>query len=526
MASGYIDARGDGVGDVIEASVAIIGSGAAGLTLARELAEAGRSVALIESGGFDLEGQTQNLFSGKNLGLPYYNLSSCRLRYFGGTTNHWSGFCRANDAIDYEGRPEIGLPKWPVDHDEVDPYIRKAADSLQISNEFFDLSQFMHKVGMPTDTLADSKSKILETKVFQLAKHIRLGQIYREALGQRPNLAIYHHLNAAHIQLAPDGNTVTHVDCVTLTGKKVQVKAKIFALCCHAIENARLLLVSNDVVNTGIGNESDHVGRYFMDHTHIFASKFIPGPNFPLLYDRRFAEAKNLNINIGFKDNYLRDEKLLQYYCRFNPVYFDEDIGDSLRRVRLGFYEPGDVSFLMDVGNILRDIDSVLVSEIGTKQSMLPYPLPDYYEMEHRLEQAPNPSSRVVISDRRDALGSQIADLHWEILDEDVRSFSVGQERIASEFSALGYGRAEMEEITPELVKSRISGHYHQIGTTRMSDTPADGVVNRDCRLHNVGNLYVGGSSTFPTAGYSGPTMMIIGFAIRLADQIKSDTSA
>lgn len=526
MVSGYIDARGDAVGNVIEASIAVIGSGAAGLTLARELAESGRSVALIESGGFDLEGQTQNLFSGKNLSLPYYNLSSCRLRYFGGTTNHWSGFCRANDAIDYEGRPEVGLPKWPVQHDEVDPYIRKAADSLQISNEFFDLSRFMDKVGMPADTLPDSKSQFLETKVFQLAKHIRLGQIYREALGKIPNLAIYHHLNAVHIQLASDGRTVTHVDCATLTGKKVQVKAQIFALCCHGIENARLLLVSNDVMNAGVGNEGDHVGRYFMDHTHIFASKFIPAPDFPLLYDRRFAEAKNLNVNIGFKDDFLRSEKLLQYYCRFNPVYFDEDIGDSVRRVRLGFYEPGDIDFLMDVGNILRDLHGVLTSEIGTKQSLLPYPLPDYYEMEHRLEQAPNAASRVVISDRRDALGSLIADLDWQIVDEDVRSFRLGQEKIAKEFAALGYGRAELEEITPDLVKDRIAGHYHQIGTTRMSETSADGVVDRNCRLHNVGNLYIGGSSTFPTAGYSGPTMMIIGFAIRLADQIKSEVAA
>ncbi|WP_372072191.1 NAD(P)-binding protein [Tistrella mobilis] len=104
MTSGFIDARNSDAGDLIEASVCIVGSGAAGLTLARRLAKSVKDVVLIESGGFSLEGETQNLFAGRNLSLPYYNLTACRLRYFGGTTNHWSGFCRANDEIDYDGR--------------------------------------------------------------------------------------------------------------------------------------------------------------------------------------------------------------------------------------------------------------------------------------------------------------------------------------------------------------------------------------------------------------------------------------
>ncbi|MCK0209627.1 GMC family oxidoreductase [Starkeya koreensis] len=525
MAAGYIDARGSEVGEEIEASVAIFGAGAAGLTLARELSRKIGGVALIEAGGFDLEGETQSLYFGNQLGLPYYNLAACRLRYFGGTTNHWSGFCRANDAIDYEGRPVLGLPKWPVTPQEVEPYIRSAAESLGISGDFFDVGLFVESLGLSSDELADGRSEVLETKVFQVARDIRLGKIYREPLGSTGNLTVYHHLNAVHVRLAADGSRVEAVDCATLTGRKIRVKAKITVLCCHAIENARLLLVSNDVMNVGIGNESGCVGRYFMDHTHIFASRFIPSPTFPLIYDKRFTERNNLNLNVGFKDDFLRKENLLQYYCRFNPVYFDEDIGESVRNIRYGLFEPGDVRFLKDVANVLSDIHGV-AAQAATYQDMLPYPLPRYYKLEHRLEQAPNPHSRIVISDRKDALGSAIADLDWQINEHDIDSFRRGQEYLVNEFSALGYGRAEIEEITPELVKSRVSGHYHHIGTTRMSDTPADGVVNGDCRVHNVANLYIGGSSTFPTAGYSGPTMMIIGFSLRLADRIVADLQA
>lgn len=524
MASGYIDARNSDAGDVIEASVCVVGSGAAGITLARKLAQSVKDVVLIESGGFSLEGETQNLFSGQSLSLPYFNLAACRLRYFGGTTNHWSGYCRANDAIDYDGRPELNLPRWPVRHDEVQPYIAEAAESLGISSKFFEPKFFFEREGLPSEDLVDNKSQILQTKVFQIAQDIRLGPKYRDELGSSPNIRIFHHLNLTHIQLSPDGGEVIHLDCATLNGRKVRVKAKTYALCCHAIENARQLLTSNDVMNTGIGNAHDHVGRYFMDHTHIRSSRLIPSPTFPVVYDRMYADNYHLNANVGFTDDFIRSERLLQYYCRFNPVYIDPKTKEALSYMRDEVMQPGSTAFLKDVATVLGEMGGV--ARFGLSRLNIRHFQPDYYELEHRLEQAPNPDSRVVVSDRRDAVGNLIADLDWQILEEDVRSFRVGQERIASEFAALGYGRVQLEDIDMDLVKSRIAGHYHQIGTTRMSDAPEDGVVDRNLRVHGVSNLYIGGSSVFPTAGYSGPTMMIVGFSIRLAEHIKNTLTA
>ncbi|WP_372072190.1 GMC oxidoreductase [Tistrella mobilis] len=416
------------------------------------------------------------------------------------------------------------MPKWPVGHAEIAPYIAKAAEQLGISSKFFDPHAIFENRGVPVDELVDRKSEILQTKVFQIAQDIRLGPKYHDELGASPNLRIYHHLNLTQVRLTSNGKEVSHLDCATLNGRKVQVRAKIFALCCHAIENARLLLTSNDVMNVGIGNAHDHVGRYFMDHTHIFASRFIPSPEFPAAYDRMYADLFHLNANVGFTDDFIRKEKLLQYYCRFNPVYMDPRTREAMGYVRDGFMAPGNFAYLRDVATMLGEVGGV--ARFSLSRTNLRHIQPDYYELEHRLEQAPNPDSRVVISDRRDALGSLIADLDWRILDEDVRSFKLGQERIASEFAALGYGRVELEEITRDLVESRVAGHYHQIGTTRMSDAPEDGVVDRNQRVHGVGNLYIGGSSVFPTAGYSGPTMMIVGFTIRLAEHIEKQLAA
>lgn len=517
----FLDARSDDVPEEITSSVCVVGAGAAGITLARSLSDTLSDVVLVEAGGFRIDGATQQLFSGQQLGLPYYNLLACRLRYFGGTTNHWSGYCRANDLIDYEGRPALDLPRWPVTHDDLAPYIEQAGKALGIQALHFQPAEALKAKGVDPKDLAEEQSDVLQTKNFLFARNMRLGPRNREAIEADPNIRPIQYLNLTHIQLTPNGRSVDHLVCKTLTGKTVILRARTYVMCCHGIENARLLLASNDVLPFGIANASDHVGRYFMDHTHFRASRFVPSPAFPMLYNRRYAENYGLNANLSFTDAFTRDAGLLQYYCRFNPVYYAPHTTDALRDIRADMMEPGDIDFLRDVATVTGDIVGVskdIFLRLGLRADQ-----PDYYEMEHRLEQAPNPDSRVVLSDRTDALGSRIADLDWRINDNDVDSFRRGQTLMGQELAALGWGRVIEEDITRPLVEARIAGHYHHIGTTRMSEDALDGVVDADCRVHGVNNLYVAGSSIFPTAGYSGPTMMIMAFAMRLADHLKQE---
>lgn len=517
-----IDARELEIDRPIKTDVVIVGSGAAGITLARRLSNKNLSVALVESGGFDMEGDTQSLFSGKNLGLPYFNLLACRLRYFGGTTNHWSGYCRANDPIDYEGRSSLGLPKWPVSHKDLAPYIAEAGNSLGVVAEHFDPFKLLDSKQLDTNVLLDDE--VLQTKAFQLAKDIRLGKRYLDELKQQNNLTIYHHLNLCKVSVSETGDRVTSLECKTLNGKTHSVHAKHYVLCCHAIENSRILLTSNDVIPEGIGNAGDHVGRYFMDHIHIGASKFIPSSSFPYIYDWVYAKQHSLNVNLSFTDQFLRENGLLQYYCRFRPVFASAKTVQSVRSVMFGFKEPGDVQFLKDLASIIAD-PIASAKYVGAVRGIA-HSHPVYYQLDHRIEQAPNPNSRVVISDRKDALGNPIADLNWQINDHDVKAFKVGQEMIMQKLSAMNHGRFELESIDRELVENRVGGHYHQIGTTRMSESIQDGVVDSNCKVHGVDNLYIGGSSVFPTAGYSGPTMMIIAFAKRLGDHLAARMEA
>ena len=518
--TGLLDARTDEVRENIECELCIVGAGAAGITLARKLAGAYGDIVLLEAGSLEFDAVTQELYGGRNLGLPYLDLRACRLRYFGGTTNHWSGYSRANDPIDYEGRPELGVPAWPVQKDQIQPFIDLAAGELGITTHFFDPAYHATELGFPESVLFETQAPALVTKVFQITPEERFGRIYREELAGAAGLRIVLNLNVVHLELAADGTRLESLRAKTTTGKTVRVRARIVVLACHAIENARLLLASNDIHEAGIGNAYDHVGRYFMEHPYVRASTLIPSKRLPLLYDWRYAERRNLNANLSLSAPTMRELGILQYYCRFIPVYAEQDVRDALGRLKSRFFEPFDRQVLEDIVTVVGELTDAAEYELNNRN--LVDSRASLYLLEHRIEQAPNPRSRITLSEERDSLGSRRAELSWFLSETDYRTFQEGHDLVVRELSAVGAGRFVIEELTPEFVDEAIDGKFHHIGTTRMSDSPRDGVVDSDLRVHGVENLYILGSSVFPTAGYSGPTMMIVAFAFRLAEHLKS----
>ncbi|NYZ16392.1 GMC family oxidoreductase [Azospirillum sp. RWY-5-1] len=521
----FLDALTDGLPETLDADLCIVGAGAAGITLASQLAGLPLRVLLLEGGGMDLDGATQGLYRGGQRGLRYFDLAACRLRWFGGTTNHWGGYCRPNDPIDYEGRPDLGVPGWPVGDADLRPFIERAAAILGLAPEGWDPAVQLERRKLPAGALVERHSPALVTKVFQISERLRFRALFREALERQENLRVVLHANATAVHLDPDGKRVERLTVRTLGGKSATVRARRFVLACHAIENARLLLASDDVMPDGVGNAHGHVGRHFMDHAQITSGVFLPAKGrFPAIYDFGYMSAIRVNANISLTDAAMREHGVLQYYCRFRPPEDHEGLRAALARLRDGFWKPFDPGLLEDVADVLEDLPSVADAVLSKYNP--PKGDARYYVLDHRIEQAPNPDSRIVLSDRRDALGNRVADLNWALNDLDFRTFREGARIVSSELAALGYGRFQLEELTPELIEGQVRGHYHHIGTTRMSAGPKDGVVDADLKVHGLDNLFVAGSSVFPTAGYSGPTMMLIAFAIRLADHLKETAHA
>jgi choline dehydrogenase-like flavoprotein len=140
-----------------------------------------------------------------------------------------------------------------------------------------------------------------------------------------------------------------------------------------------------------------------------------------------------------------------------------------------------------------------------------------------RIEPAPNPDSRVMLVRERDELGMQRVALDWRLSDVDRRNVRRTLEIFGAEVGAAGIGRVRILYDEDESGwPADLNGGQHHMGTTRMSNDPKQGVVDTNCRVHGLSNLFVAGSSVFPTASGATPTLMLVALALRLADHLKA----
>ena len=139
------------------------------------------------------------------------------------------------------------------------------------------------------------------------------------------------------------------------------------------------------------------------------------------------------------------------------------------------------------------------------------------------IEQIPNPNSRLSLENDIDSFGQKKISFHWDkISDLERESVRKIVRTMGIELGRLGMGRLKYEENLIDGSVFEISDSInHQMGTTRMADSPKDGVVDKDCRVFGINNLYIAGGSVFATAGSVNPTFTIIALSLRLADHLK-----
>ena len=267
--SAFIDARTIPSGTVLQPDLAIIGGGPAGITLALALAHSPLKVMLFESGGMDFDAKTQALYAGNVSGVSYLPLDASRMRYLGGGSNHWGGWCRPLDPIDFEQRAWVPYSGWPFGIDELEPYFKRAQDLVEAGPWSYDKSNTPMSEVAPLLALGDGG---VYTSWFQFSKTrnsvlpTHFGDRYADDLRRIANLKLFLHANATNLRLSHDAASLDGFDIATLNGRKFSVKPKTTVLALGAIENARLMLASRDVAATGVGNANDLVGRFFADH--------------------------------------------------------------------------------------------------------------------------------------------------------------------------------------------------------------------------------------------------------------------
>lgn len=527
-----IDLRTDPEAASIQSDICIVGAGAAGITLARKLRRNGLDVCLLESGGVDYEVATQELYRGANVGMPYYELDKSRLRFFGGTVAIWGGRCALLDPIDFEQRPWVAHSGWPIRRADLDPYYREA-------HQLFELDRFNYENSVWKELgLADPglDSGQLDVKLW------RFDELSERFIGDRakdliddPGLRIILHANVVSVRATADANAIDHVEVQAIGGPVRPMRARRFVLAAGAIENSRLLLISNDIEPNGVGNRHDQVGRCFMEHPAgriakidtdhafdiwaMFQKRFMPGgvPLAPALRlgDEAQRERKALNSIVTFK-------------LQRDPSK-GVAVGNRIYQSALHSLSPNRRGRRLD--HLYRGVRAWIHREVrsSVERWRANRGITDLYAI-MRGEQAPNPDSRVLLSEELDALGNRRADLDWQMTAIDKHTAFVMAETIDAEFSRLGWGNAIpsawLSEPGPQWpVDPTVGNHplanYHQLGGTRMGSNPAASVVDADCKVHGYTNLYVAGGSVFTTSGWANPTLTIVALALRLAERLK-----
>ena len=509
------------------ADLCIVGSGAAGITLAREFIGHPGKVLLIESGDALPDPATDDLYRGTMApeGKVHVGIHEGRARVFGGTTTLWGGQARPLAPIDFEQRDWVTASGWPFSADELKPYHERAGAILGLRD--VDFGDDLHRVfGVPH---AGFDPEIVEPCYSRWSPQPNFATAYRTRLAAAGNITVVRRANVTGILLSTDG---TRVDGLELRGLGIEqgrvARAKFYVVCCGGIETPRLLLASERDRSAGVGNAHDLVGRYFQDHVSIRWAEFVPSDRSRVnaLFNSFFRGRTKYYPLLAASEAFQRRHRILNISA---AVVLDPppDAGTevfkrllrSLRGGRLGGLS------LAEAGKLLGSSRELVrwAYRIGVQRRSYADPRSPLY-LGSTIEQEPDFRSRVLLDTRVDALGMPRVILDWRLTPLLRTSLVAFARAVRGEFQRVGLGAVNLYPwllTENDQCTDRMQDVYHHMGTTRMHADPRHGVVDADCRVHRIENLYIGSSSVFPTGGHSNPTFTLLLLCFRLADRLK-----
>lgn len=513
-----IDGRTIAPDTVVNVDLCIVGAGIAGIALALQyIQSAGVTVALVESGGREWDARTQELSEGTTTGQRYFPVKETHLRVLGGSSLSYGGICTELTPLQFEERPWVPDSGWPFSSDELAPFLPKAY-------ELFEVVEEPHPIPVRDATAATEWLDV------GFSPPTRFGKRYATALEAAENVTTYLHSTVTEIVAHPDGGHIETMVVSTLGGSQYRIAARYFVLAGGGIETPRLMLASDGVHHAGIGNQHDNVGRYFQEHPRVI-DRFRLLAGSEAIASRVSGTAGTLRFSrLGLSEKTQREEKLLDYFVNLSIGFAGQDTVQwpALRRLVNARRPPWrDSPYYQDIGggpNRVRpeDVKTVLRRPDRTLRIMLgatlrPGFLRRWLEVHSSVEQAPRRDNRVMLSTRdKDELGMPRIELQWRLDDHEERTYRRGRELVLAELDRLAPGLSSHRIDDPEQWPDHVIGTWHHIGTTRMHVDARRGVVDGDGKVHGIDNLFITGSSVFPTGGATSPSLTIVCLALRL----------
>ncbi len=520
-------------GHGVDCDTCIVGAGAAGITLALELAGRGQAVCVLEAGGESYSAAAQRLMEGTVEADGYPDLHRTRLAALGGTTGVWAGWCRPLDAIDFEERAELGKAGWPFGLDDLLPCYRRAHEVIGLGAFEYDPDVWRARHGdepLPVGTGA------LAHAIFHVRVQ-RMGEAYRERLRRARTVTVL--LRAAVTGLDVDeAGAVRSVTAVDAGGRRLAVRARHYVLAAGGVENARLLLTWAGGPERAPGNAHGLVGRFFTDHPFLDAGWLVlhGGPRrLDFYFPRRVSAAGGQRIGgsgapvvraaLTIRREILEREGLfgaaLFFHPRYasHPAFASKDVRALLELADAARSRAVPVAALPVIRRALRRPQDAAVAAL--RRVLVRNGPATRWRVRMMFEAASRYENRVSLGAARDALGRPVAHVRWRLDDDDVDRMRRTLALFDDAFRRAGIGHVELAFADErDAWRAALEAGKHHMGTTRMHPDPARGVVDADCRVHGTRNLYVAGSSVFPSGGFANPTLTIVALALRLAEHL------
>ena len=482
---------------------------------------------MLEAGGLDHNVDGQAMFRGECVGLPY-ELETTRARRLGGSTNWWGGFCAPFEAYHFQPRPWIPHSGWPISRATLDPYYRRAAELCGLDPDGFDLEAAAARHPRLRAALFPLEGAKIELALAQVARvRRRFGAAFRAELEASDAIRVFLHATAAALLADPDGRSITSVEVVSEPGRGFTVRSRAVVLAAGAIEIARLLLLSTGVHAAGIGNGHGVVGRYFMEHPRVRLARveILERPGRGKLYDTGYAmhrlpyclrlqlpHAVQAEEGIGHAPSFLEAQ-----------IRGEDGPGVVALKALYGLRRgPHPARLVHHLGAMVRD--GWQVGAFACWYAFGPEAVVAARYLTAGIEPCPNPDSRVTLGEGTDRLGMRRVRLDWRLTEADRRTVRRTTRLLCRGLRRGGAFRVEpLAGALDGSCLERPDWQWHHMGTARMGADPRRSVVDRECRVHGVGNLYVAGSAVFPTAGNHSPTLTLLALSLRLADHLTAE---
>lgn len=459
----------------------IVGTGPAGFTLALTLEASGKKILMLEGGKDHYTQESQDIYKGQVIGDKYFDLDAARLRYFGGTSNHWGGWCRNLDEEDFLAKKGHPITEWPIRKNDLDPYLNKASSILNLNNIRNDI--IFEEDGIKEIDFVYSKPVV------------RFGQEkYKDYISKSKNIFLV--LNANVLSIHTNGKTVDYLNVVDEDRWQTKLSARIYILATGGIENSRILLWSNELSNGQLIKNNETLGKYWMEHpVFTVGEAFLTG-------DHAFKLLKHGRVFFSPTKETIERFKILNCGLRLMPNAYSNDTK----------------KILADIACIAPKIGKWAAHLFNKK-------LLCGARLDAQWEQVPRKENRIELSSEKDALGMPRVKLYWKKNDDDLRTLRTTSEVFGKYLAKNDIGRLRLKDWVLGKVDYPADDElaaYHHMGGTRMASSSTNGVVDGNCKVFGQNNLYIAGSSVFPSTGHCNPTLTIVQLAIRLGDHLLS----